>query len=59
MLWRMLRGVEAAAAETARVEETEAVLVEVERVEQVERWVQISTAEEAAEAAAKDPWWHL
>ena len=51
--------------EAVEVEETagqvaeEAGTLEVERVEQVDRRVQISTAAAVVEAEAKEPWWHL
>jgi hypothetical protein len=52
----MLREVVGVVAETEAAEETEAVLVEEERVERVDSRVQTSTAEEVVEAEAKDPW---
>jgi hypothetical protein len=55
----MLLEVEAVEAETARLVEEEAGTLEVERVEPVDRRVQISTAEVVVEAEAKERWWPL
>ena len=59
MLWHMLLEVEAVEAETARLVEEEAGTLEVERVEPVDRRVQILTEAAVAVAEAKERWCHL